>query len=137
VVAFGAALDYLSRIGMAAVRAHERELTAYALTQLRAVPGITLYGPSNLDERGGVVSFNLEGLHPHDVGTVLDAEGVAVRAGHHCTKPLMRRLGVAATTRASFYIYNDRQDVDRLVEALGAVRAFFNRPSRAGRQVVG
>ena len=132
VIAFGEALAYLERLGMEAIRAHERELTVYALKRLGEVAGITLYGPSAADaERGGVVSFNLEGLHPHDVGTVLDAEGVAVRAGHHCAKPLMRRLGVAATVRASVYLYNVREDVDRLVEALEAVKAFFSRPAHA------
>ena len=131
VIAFGEALAYLERLGMEQVRAHEIDLTGYALKRLRDIPGITLYGPADLHVRGGVVSFNLEGLHPHDVGTVLDAEGVAVRAGHHCAKPLMRRLGVAATARASFYIYNTREEVDRLVEALRAVQAFFHRPARA------
>lgn len=130
VIAFGEALTYLSRIGMERVRAHEQELTAYALEQLRGIEGLTLYGPVGPD-RGGVVSFNLEGLHPHDVGTVLDAEGVAVRAGHHCAKPLIRRLGVAATCRASFYLYNTREEIDRLVAAIHAVQDFFRRPTRA------
>ena len=132
VIAFGEALAYLERVGMESVRAHERALTAYALERLAEIDGIALYGPrGNGEERGGVVSFNLEGLHPHDVGTVLDAEGVAIRAGHHCAKPLMRRLGVAATARASFYLYNTPEEVDRLVEAIRAAQAFFNRPARA------
>ena len=131
VIAFGEALAYLERIGMEQIRAHERELTAHALERLSQAEGLTLYGlPRADEERGGVVSFNLDGLHPHDVGTVLDAEGIAVRAGHHCAKPLMRRLGVPATVRASFYLYNTREEVDRLVEALAAVKAFFNRPAR-------
>ncbi len=130
VIAFGAALTYLERLGMEHVRAHDQALTAYALTRLREVDGIILYGPKDTVERGGVISFNLEGLHPHDVGTVLDAEGVAVRAGHHCAKPLMRRLGVPATARASFYIYNTQEDVDRLIEAIHAVQAFFSKPAR-------
>lgn len=129
VVAFGEALAYLERLGMADVRAHEIELTQYALQQLKAVSGLTLYGPADSYQRGGVVSFNLQGLHPHDVGTVLDSEGIAVRAGHHCAKPLMRRLGVAATARASFYAYNTREEIDRLVEGIRAVQAYFNRPA--------
>jgi len=130
VIAFGEALGYLERVGMAQVHAHEQALTAHALTRLRELDGITLYGPDgNGAERGGLVSFNLEGLHPHDVGTVLDAEGVAIRAGHHCAKPLMRRLGVAATARASFYLYNTREEVDRLIDALHAAQAFFGRPA--------
>ncbi len=131
VVAFGEALRYLEQLGMDQVQAHEQELTAYALKRLRELPGVTLYGPADGQvPRGGVVSFNLNGLHPHDVGTVLDAEGVAVRAGHHCAKPLMRRMGVVATARASFYVYNTTEEVDRLVEAIRVVQAFFNRPTR-------
>ena len=131
VVAFGESLAYLDRLGMDAVHAHERELTAYAWTRLRGLDGVTLYGPpGDAEDRGGVIAFNLDGLHPHDAGTVLDAEGIAVRAGHHCAKPLMRRLGVAATARASFYLYNTRDEVDRLAEALRSVQAFFNRPAR-------
>ena len=132
VIAFGEALAYLERIGLEAIRAHERGLTTYALKRLGDIDGITLYGPGgNGEDRGGVVSFNLEGLHPHDVGTVLDAEGVAIRAGHHCAKPLMRRLGVAATARASVYLYNTPEEIDRLVEAIKAAQVFFSRPSRA------
>lgn len=130
VIAFGEALAYLERLGMDHVQAHEQELTLYAYRRLREQPNITLYGPDpHTTPRGGVVSFNLQGLHPHDVGTVLDAEGVAIRAGHHCAKPLMRRLGVAATARASFYVYNTLDEVDRLLEALQAVRAFFQKKS--------
>ena len=130
VIAFGEALAYLERVGLDAIHAHEQELTAYTIKRLREVEDIVLYGPPNLEDRGGVVSFNLNGLHPHDVGTVLDQEGVAIRAGHHCAKPLMRRLGVTATARASFYLYNTPEDVDRLVEAVQAARAFFQRPTR-------
>jgi cysteine desulfurase/selenocysteine lyase len=131
VIAFGEALAYLERLGMREVRAQEREMTAYAWKRLQALEGVTLYGPpGSAEDRGGVISFNLDGLHPHDVGTVLDAEGVAVRAGHHCAKPLMRRLGIAATARASFYVYNTREEVDRLLEALQAVKEFFNRPAK-------
>ena len=128
VIAFGEALSYLERLGMDHVRAHEMELTAYALKRLRDVEGLTLYGPMDVSQRGGAIAFNLDGLHPHDVGTVLDAEGVAVRAGHHCAKPLMRRLGVVATIRASVYVYNTTEEIDRLVEALHVVKAFFKRP---------
>ena len=131
VIAFGEALAYLERVGMAEVRAHEVQLTTYVLKQLSAIEGLTLYGPRDVQARGGVVSFNLDGLHPHDVGTVLDAEGVAVRAGHHCAKPLMRRLDVAATVRASFYVYNIQDEVDRLVEAIRTAQAFFRKPTKA------
>ena len=130
VIAFGEALKYLTRLGMDQVRAHEVELTSYALTRLSEIDGLTLYGPLDVSQRGGAVSFNLDGLHPHDVGTVLDADGVAIRAGHHCAKPLMRRLGVAATARASFYVYNTKEEVDQLVEAIRRTQAFFNKPSR-------
>jgi len=129
VIAFGEALAYLTRLGLDAVHAHEQRLSVYAIERLRQLEGVTLYGPTT-GPRGGVVSFNLQGLHPHDVGTALDAEGVAIRAGHHCAKPLMRRLGVAATARASFYIYNTLEEVDWLVEALQATQAFFNKPVR-------
>ena len=131
VIAFGEALSYLGRIGFDAIRAHELDLAGYAMDRLRAIPSLTIYGPASPQLRGGVISFNLDGLHPHDVGTVLDGEGIAIRAGHHCTKPLMRRLGVAATVRASFYIYNTREEVDWLAEAVIAVKAFFDRPKRA------
>ncbi|MGH2705063.1 MAG: cysteine desulfurase [Actinomycetota bacterium] len=120
-IGLGVAIDYLNAIGMKAVRDHEMELTKYALERLTAVPGVVVYGPGDVDEKGGLVSFNLGEIHAHDVGTILDTQGVAVRAGHHCAKPLMRRLGVPATTRASFYVYNTADDVDRLVGALDEV----------------
>jgi cysteine desulfurase/selenocysteine lyase len=123
-VALGAAVDYLSGIGLEAIAAHEHELTAYTLEQLGEQPGLTLYGPP-LERRAGIVSFNLEGIHPHDVAQILDAEGVCVRAGHHCNQPLMRRLGVAATTRASFYLYSLPEEVDRLVVGLERARKVF------------
>ncbi len=129
VIAFGSALDYLEQLGFDRIRAHEQELTGYAIKRLSEMDDVTLYGPRTLQDRGGVVSFNLNGLHPHDVGTVLDQEGVAIRAGHHCAKPLMRRLGVAATARASFYVYNTVEDVDHLVEALHRAQAFFGKPA--------
>ena len=125
VIGLGAAVDYLSGLGMEHVRAHERELTSYALERLPEVPGITLYGPTDLDRRGGVVSFSIEGIHPHDIAEVCDRHAVCIRAGHHCAQPLMRRLGVGATGRASFHVYNSREDVDRLVEALHDARRVF------------
>jgi len=123
-VALGAAIDYLESIGMAAIRQHEQALLAYALPRLEEIPGIRLYGPVG-DDRSGVISFTIGDVHPHDVAAVLDQHGIAVRAGHHCTQPLMRRLGVVATTRASFYLYNAEDDVDRLIEALREVRRVF------------
>jgi len=127
VIAFGAAIDYLNELGMENVREHEVEITEYALTLLSQLEGIVMYGPPDPRERGGVVSFNFGDLHPHDIGTVLDHHGVAIRAGHHCTQPLMRTLGVSGTARASFYIYNTPEEVDALVEALEATRDFFKR----------
>ncbi|GBD22021.1 putative cysteine desulfurase [bacterium HR28] len=124
-VALGAAVDYLEAIGMAAIRQHEVALLAYALPRLEEIPGIRLYGPVG-EDRAGVISFTLGDVHPHDVAAVLDLHGIAVRAGHHCTQPLMRRLGVVATTRASFYLYNWEADVDRLVEALQEARRVFD-----------
>jgi cysteine desulfurase / selenocysteine lyase len=119
-VGFGTALDYISEIGLDAIEQHEHELAAYALERLADVPGIVLYGPP-AERRAGIVSFNLEGIHPHDVSQILDMENVAIRGGHHCTQPLMRRLGVAATNRASFYLYTIREDIDRLVDGLHKV----------------
>ena len=127
VIAFGAAIDYLNELGMENVREHEVEITEYALSRLSQTEGIVMYGPPDPRERGGVVSFNLGDLHPHDIGTVLDHHGVAIRAGHHCTQPLMRTLGVSGTARASFYVYNTPEEVDVLVEALEATRDFFKR----------
>jgi cysteine desulfurase/selenocysteine lyase len=126
-IGLGAAVDYLSGLGMETVRAHERELTAYALERLVEVPGLTAYGPTDLEVRGGVVAFALDGAHPHDIATILDSEAVAVRAGHHCAMPLHKRLGLPATTRASFYIYNLPEEIDRLVEALYKVKHIFSR----------
>ena len=107
------------------VRAHGREIAAYALERLGEIDGLTLYGPSDVDQRGGAVAFNLDGVHPHDVSEILGREGVCIRAGHHCAQPLMRRLGVSATSRASFAVHTTREDVDRLVDALGSVRSVF------------
>jgi cysteine desulfurase / selenocysteine lyase len=116
-VGLGAAIDYLEAIGLEAIAEYEQELAAYALERLAEVPGIVLYGPPP-DRRAGIVSFNLGDIHPHDVAQILDSEGVAIRAGHHCCQPLMTRLGVAATNRASFYLYTVREEIDRLVEGI-------------------
>ena len=120
-VGFGAAIDYVSAIGPDAIAAHEHELVAYAMERLAEVPGLRVFGPP-ADRRTGIVSFDLEGIHPHDVAQVLDFEGIAVRAGHHCTQPLMTRLGVVATTRASFYLYSLPEEIDRLIDGLHKVR---------------
>jgi cysteine desulfurase/selenocysteine lyase len=117
-IALTKAIDYLEALGMNAVWAHERELGAYAVERLREVPDLTIYGPTEMDHRSGVISFGLGDIHPHDVATLLDEQNIAVRAGHHCAQPVMRALDVMATTRASFYLYNDRDDVDRLVGGL-------------------
>jgi cysteine desulfurase/selenocysteine lyase len=126
-IGFGAAIDYLSALGMEAIRDHEKELTAYALERLAEVPGLTVYGPIDLQVRGGVAAFNLNDVHPHDVATILDSEAVAVRAGHHCAMPLHKQLGLTATTRASFYLYNMPEEIDRLVETLYKVKHIFSR----------
>jgi cysteine desulfurase / selenocysteine lyase len=123
-VGFGAAVDYITGVGLEAIEQHEHELVSYALERLAEVPGIILYGPPP-DRRAGIVSFNMEGVHPHDVAQVLDWEGVAIRAGHHCCQPLMQRLGVAATNRASFYLYTVPKEIDRLAEGLLRVRKVF------------
>ncbi len=123
-VGLGAAVDYLEAAGLDAIEAHEHELAAYALGRLAEIPGIKLYGPP-AERRAGVVSFNLDGIHPHDVAQILDMEGVAIRAGHHCCQPLMHKLGVAATNRASFYLYTVPEEIDQLVEGLGTVRKVF------------
>jgi cysteine desulfurase / selenocysteine lyase len=123
-VAMGAAIDYLTEIGIDAIEQHEHALAAYALERLADLPGIVIYGPP-ADRRGGLVSFNLPGIHPHDVAQILDWEGVAIRAGHHCCQPLMARLGVAATNRASFYLYTIPEEIDRLVNGLHQVNKTF------------
>jgi cysteine desulfurase/selenocysteine lyase len=124
-IGLGTATDWLSEIGMETVRAHELEITAYALERLSAVEGIKLHGPLDAERRGALVSFEFGGLHPHDVAEVLGRDGVCIRAGHHCAQPLMRRLGVTATSRASFAIHTTREDVDRLVDGLERVRSVF------------
>ncbi len=126
VIAFGAAIDYLEKIGMAEIRRHEESLTRYALGLLKKVEGLTLYGPMDPSIRGAAISFNMHGIHPHDLGQILDDEGIAIRAGHHCCKPLMRKLDVAATARASFYLYNTEEEVDLLVKALQKAKEVFS-----------
>lgn len=127
VVAFGAAIDYLEALGLENVRAHEVELTRYALETLGSISGIRIFGPTDLAQRGGVVAFNYGDVHPHDVSSIVDREGVAIRAGHHCCQPLMRRLGETATARASFYVYNVPDDVEALARGLQQVKGVFGR----------
>jgi cysteine desulfurase/selenocysteine lyase len=117
-IGLGAAVDYLSALGMDAVRAHEHEIVSYALERLIEVPGVTILGPTDPEIRGGAVAFTVKGIHPHDLGTLLDREGVAIRTGHHCAQPLHTCLGLTASARASFYVYNEPREVDALVEAI-------------------
>ncbi len=124
-VGLAAALNYLSKIGMDRVAEHDALLTEYALSKLVALPGVSVIGPQNGVDRGAVVSFTIDGIHPHDVGQALDGNGIAVRTGHHCAWPLMRKLNLVGTTRASFYIYNDLQDIDILVQSIGEAQKFF------------
>ena len=125
VIGFSAAIDYLERIGMGKVREHEIELTTYALDKLSQIKGIKLYGPNEIAKRGGVISFNLGDIHPHDLATIIDEDGVAIRSGHHCAQVLMERLDVAATSRASFYIYNTKEEVDVFIKSLNRARELF------------
>ena len=124
-VGLGAAVDYLQQLGMDRVRAHELEVTRHALKRLAELDGLRVIGPTDLEQRGGAVSFTFGDIHPHDISQVLDEDGIAVRAGHHCAKPLLRRLGVQATTRASFYLYSTTEEVDALVAGLDKVKRFF------------
>jgi cysteine desulfurase/selenocysteine lyase len=124
-VGLGAAVDYLTAVGMPAIRAHEQQLTGYALEALAAEPGVRVFGPISAADRGGLVSFDVAGVHPHDVGQVLDAQGVQVRVGHHCARPVCLRYGVAAMTRASFYLYTTPDEIDALVRGLAQVRKVF------------
>jgi len=132
VIAFGAAIEYLQGLGMENVRAHEVELLDYALRRLSRVPKLTIYGPTTSEERGGAISFNYADLHPHDLGTVLDHHGVAIRAGHHCAQPLMARLDCVATARASFYVYNREDEVDALIAGIHAAARLFGHAVPAG-----
>lgn len=126
-VGLGVAVDYLTKIGIERIRAHEVELVTYALERLREIDDITIYGAAPPEQRGGVIAFNIGNIHPHDLATFLDAHGICIRAGHHCAQPLMRRLNVAATARASFYLYNTPDEIDALVEALQQAVKFFGR----------
>jgi len=124
-VGFGAAIDYISEIGLGAIEQHEHELVSYALERLAELPWVKTYGPP-ADRRAGIISFNVDDIHPHDVAQILDGEGVAIRAGHHCCQPLMAKLGVAATNRASFYLYTVPEEIDRLVDGLHKVRKILS-----------
>jgi cysteine desulfurase/selenocysteine lyase len=124
-IGLGVAVDYLSSTGMDAIREHEKAITGYALKRLSEVRGIVLHGPTDVEVRGGAVSFYLEDVHPHDLAQILDQDGICIRAGHHCCHPLMRRLGVTATARASFYLYNTEAEIDALVLAVDKARALF------------
>ena len=125
-IALGTAVDYLSALGMENIHAYEQELVDYVLPKLQAIDGLTVYGPEDPSQHAGVIAFNIDGLHPHDVATALDYEGVAVRAGHHCAQPLINHLGISSAARASFYIYNTKEDCDKFVEAILATKEFFN-----------
>ena len=125
-VGLGAAIDYLEEIGLDNIERHEHQLAAYALESFAKIDGLTVYGPQDAEKRAGVITFNVEGVHPHDLATVLDMHGIAVRAGHHCAQPLMKWLDVSATARASFYVYNTEEDVDRLVDGLQIAKEYFN-----------
>jgi cysteine desulfurase/selenocysteine lyase len=124
-VGFAAAMGYLTGVGMEAVAAHEQEMIAYALERLEEIPGVRVLGPI-AKKKGGVAAFTLEGIHPHDVAQILDTLGVAVRAGHHCAQPLHEKFGINATTRASFYIYSEKEEVDKLVTGIYQVKKVFN-----------
>ncbi|MFS0636992.1 cysteine desulfurase [Mesobacillus foraminis] len=125
-IGLGAAIDFLQEIGLENIEAHEHKLAAYALEKMSAIEGMTIYGPMDSAKRAGVVTFNLSDVHPHDVATVLDAEGIAVRAGHHCAQPLMKWLKVSATARASFYLYNTEDEIDKLVKGLVKTKEYFS-----------
>ena len=125
VIGFGAAIDYLEKIGMDKVREHEIEITRYALDKLSQIKGIKIYGPMDASKRGGVISFNLGDIHPHDLATIIDEDGIAIRSGHHCAQVLMERLDVSATSRASFYIYNTKDEVDAFVKSLHRAKELF------------
>jgi cysteine desulfurase / selenocysteine lyase len=124
-IGLGAAVDYLSSVGMEAIQTHEQAITAYALQQLQEIDGLTILGPTEPVDRGGAISFELDGVHPHDVSQVLDSLGVAVRAGHHCAKPAHARFGVQSSTRASFYLYTTPAEIDALVDGLYQTKRFF------------
>lgn len=122
IVGFGAALDFLKKVGMDNVEQHEKSLVSYCIDKLKCIPGVQLYGPWDVSQRGGLVSFTVDKIHAHDLASILDSEGVAIRSGHHCAMPLHQRLGVSATARASFYLYNNKEDVDKLIEGIEKAR---------------
>lgn len=125
-IGLGAAIDYMETVGVDDIQQHEKELMQYLWPKLTAIPGLTIYGPEKLEQRTGIITFNLEDIHPHDVATAMDMEGVAIRAGNHCAQPLMTRLGCGSSARASFYVYNTTADADKFVEALIATKEFFS-----------
>ncbi|MBG9547360.1 cysteine desulfurase [Cytobacillus firmus] len=125
-IGLGAAIDFLEQIGLEEIEAYEHKLAAYAMEKMSAIDGMTIYGPKEASKRAGLVTFNIDDVHPHDVATVLDAEGIAVRAGHHCAQPLMKWLKVSATARASFYLYNTEEDIDKLVSGLVKTKEYFS-----------
>ncbi|TRZ37128.1 cysteine desulfurase [Niallia circulans] len=125
-IGLGAAIDFLEEIGLDTITEHEHKLAAYAMERMSTVNGLTIYGPKSAENRAGVITFNIEEVHPHDVATVLDAEGIAVRAGHHCAQPLMKWLNVSATARASFYLYNSEDDIDKFVDGIVKTKEYFS-----------
>ncbi|EAE0107382.1 cysteine desulfurase [Listeria monocytogenes] len=124
-IALGAAIDYLAEVGLENIQAHEQTLASYAIEEMSKIEGITIYGPKDASKRCGLVTFNLEGAHPHDIATILDEDGVAIRAGHHCAQPLMKWLDVSSTARASFYIYNTKEEIDALIDGLKLTKEYF------------
>ncbi|HAC3870446.1 TPA_asm: cysteine desulfurase [Listeria monocytogenes] len=124
-IALGAAIDYLAEVGLANIHAHEQALASYAIEEMSKIEGITIYGPKDASKRCGLVTFNLEGAHPHDIATILDEDGIAIRAGHHCAQSLMKWLDVSSTARASFYIYNTKEEIDALIDGLKLTKEYF------------
>lgn len=124
-IALGAAIDYLAEVGLANIHAHEQALASYAIEEMSKIEGIIIYGPKDASKRCGLVTFNLEGAHPHDIATILDEDGIAIRAGHHCAQPLMKWLDVSSTARASFYIYNTKEEIDALIDGLKLTKEYF------------
>lgn len=124
-IALGAAIDYLAEVGLANIHTHEQALASYAIEEMSKIEGITIYGPKDASKRCGLVTFNLEGAHPHDIATILDEDGIAIRAGHHCAQPLMKWLDVSSTARASFYIYNTKEEIDALIDGLKLTKEYF------------
>ena len=121
-IGLGVAVDYLSKLGMDKILKNDKKITIYATERMKEIKDLTIYGPRN---RGAIISFNVKGVHPHDISQILDSEGVAIRAGHHCCMPLMKTLGVNATARASFYLYNTKKEVDVMIDAIGKVKKIF------------